>query len=129
MTTSTHLIAELQREIAHTREEVLRLTGISLEKQDLLFVEAGLDWIEMITQGDRKAMELMPKMREFWGFWKKQWLRIDLQFIQTIGPGNMSRTGSAIYYEGMHRISYENKLIANISTQAHYHIIRKHLIF
>lgn len=122
---TTQSIASLQEEMKRTRLDVQHHTGLSPERQEQMFFEGAFVWLGMITNNDQRALQHLPLMREFWGFWKKAWLRIDQDFVETMNRCSMSRKDCLKQYDGMHRITLDNVHLNNTITQAQYHIIRK----
>lgn len=100
---------------------VTETTGLSAEEQNKLMFEAAYEWLEsMGVHGDNQT--LITSARQFWGFWKNEWHRLDLLFI------NWFNTSACQLYN---REAYDffhnprNKFLQGCITHAGYHQLMK----
>ncbi|MCE2936663.1 MAG: hypothetical protein ACK5WO_00185 [Cyclobacteriaceae bacterium] len=70
----------VQTDIARVQARVHELTGLSPDEQNARMFEAAYEWLESIgcTGSDQTAM---TSTRQFWGFFKLEWHKCDLRFI------------------------------------------------
>jgi hypothetical protein len=118
-------IATLQQEIRATRKEVARITGMDQHQIEMLMVDLALEWLEMIAGPQDKAREYVPKLREFWGFWKKMWHTTDLAFLKEAEKLSLSRQQMERYYKHVHRITRDNPNMNNTTVQCDYGMIAR----
>lgn len=111
--------------------ELEQLLGISPDEQRTIMVDAGLDWVEMMTNNDPLGTKHIPKTPEFWGFWKTVWLHANKQFMRwaqyAVEAGIVEKHELRFYFETLHRITEDNDLINTPSTEAGYHVVMKQL--
>lgn len=116
-------IEQLHADMLRTRAEILRITGIRENDLNDLVIDGGHEWLALITHNDARAMEFIPRTREFWAFWKRTWHTIDLAFITMNERIPLGRQAASLYY-CMHRITRDNIHLNNMSVHAHYHLLR-----
>lgn len=120
---NTITIQQLHKEMELTRAQVLRLTGMRENDLNDLMIDNATEWLRLITHNDARALEFIPRTREFWGFWKKTWHKVDVAFLQLNGQCPFNRHAEIIYCH-MHRVTRDNIHMNNATTQANYHMLR-----
>jgi hypothetical protein len=116
----------LSAEMALTRKRVERLTGITEDRQNMLLFDSGYDWLELTTGNDAQALQHMPRTKEFWGFWKKTWHRVDIAFLRFVHDAHV-QNNLVDYYNHFHRITKDNAIMNGTSVQCDYHLLIKGL--
>jgi len=114
---------QFTKEMIYTRSLVAQLTRISLDDQEERFFESALQWLELITGNDAMAVQQLPKLKEFWGFWKKTWLNADKAFLL-----HYRKCDPAMYatvYDHFHRITLDNPVMNGTSVHCDYHLLIK----
>lgn len=122
-------IEELQAEMQRTRERVLVLTGIRENDLSDMILDSGEEWLKLITHNDARALQYIPRTREFWGFWRKTWHNLDLAFLDCSERCNLNRYQAETFYHFTHRITADNSNVLNSRVQAHYHMLRSMITF
>jgi hypothetical protein len=118
----TQSISDLQLEMIETRLNVARIVGVSDDKLEQMMVDAGLDWLDLVTQNSPAASNI-ARMKEFWGFWKKTWHKTDLEFLKLVRTWDIRSFKLIYYYEYLHRISHDNPHLNNTSVNCDYHML------
>lgn len=115
--------AEMVRAMmAETRQRVTEITGISEVDQFAMEFSAAFAWLRMI--GCNGASEsMMTATKEFWGFWKMEWHRMNKQFL--IEYGRFKYAEPRKWYDYFHSIDDYNKLLDY--TEVNYHQVIKEL--
>ena len=125
--THTDRLQRLQKEMDSARKTICSLTDISIDEQNALFFESAFEWLAVITDSNPHAMEQLPKLREFWGFWKKTWFHLDMVFINHVYAFCLEDHEVKNYYYNMHRTTIDNRHAHNTSVECDYHMLMKKL--
>lgn len=67
-----------------TREVVMALTGITTNELNELVYKRGIDCLKYVLRSDEYGITEMPKHPAFWSWWKMQWHRQDLFFMDRV---------------------------------------------
>jgi hypothetical protein len=111
--------AKLQH--ARTQAVIKDITGLTADEQNAMMFEKAYDWLESIgCKGDDQTM--IASTRQFWGFWKCEWHRLDLLFINWWNHHDNTLDDVAMY-EFYH--NPENKFLQGAITHAGYHQLIK----
>lgn len=115
--------AEMVRHMMiETRRKVREITGISENDQFDMEFRAAFEWLNMI--GCAGADETnMTATKEFWGFWKMEWHRLNKQFL--IEHARFNYPNAREMYDYFHSIAEYNKLLDY--TEINYHQVIKEL--
>lgn len=119
----------LQSKMDEARKTVSRITRINAEQQNELFFESALEWLSVITDNDDQAMEQLPNLKEFWGFWKKTWYNLDKVFIDHVRSCRLTEIEAINYYYMIHRTSIDNRHAHSTSVECDYHMLMKRLSY
>lgn len=122
-------INELHAEMQRARERVLALTGIRENDLNDMIIDGGNEWLKLITHHNARALEHMPRTREFWGFWRKTWHQMDLCFLAIDDRCNLNREMALFYYYETHRITLDNVNVNNSRVYAHYHMLKSMITY
>jgi len=105
-----------------TRARVREITGISEDDQFTMEFRAAFEWLNMIGCAGMDESN-MTATKEFWGFWKMEWHRLNKQFLIEYARFNYSNPRE--WYEYFHSIAEYNKLLHY--TEVNYHQVIKEL--
>ena len=123
----TDRLHRLQKEMDSARKTITSLTDISSDDQNKLFFESAFEWLAVITDNDDQAMQQLPKLREFWGFWKKTWFHLDMVFINHVYAFCLNDEETRNYYYMIHRTTIDNRHAHSTSVECDYHMLMKKL--
>lgn len=122
-------IKQLHEEMQHARERVLALTGIRENDLNNMIIDGGEEWLKLVTRHNARALQFLPRTREFWGFWRKTWHQMDLVFLAIDDHCRLNREMAIFYYYETHRITLDNQNVNNSRVFAHYHLLRSMITY
>ncbi len=111
----------VKKNIARAQQAITKITLLSADDQNKAMYEAAYEWLESIgCKGDDAT--LVTSTRQFWGFWKMEWYRLDVAFLNWgdyYDYSKMSLKGIVNVYEFYH--NSRNQLLQSSVTQSGYH--------
>jgi hypothetical protein len=126
---SESYVKEIKRIHDTTRARVAKVIGESEENLILFFHESAYEFLELITGDNEKAIQYLPRTKEFWGYWKRVWQNADFEFLNHVRDyaceSVYSRRELFNLYKYFHRITLDNPTLNNATVQAGYYMIMR----
>jgi hypothetical protein len=128
-----------------TTDQVLALCELHPEDMASIQFEGAMICLDKVLQSDAHGITELPKTPAFWMWWREQWYRRDLAFIEALSfdtglmkytcalPGTRVRVvinGTASLcdmYLRYHRMAADNPLVNNTSLEVSFHCMLKEL--
>jgi hypothetical protein len=111
-------IEKLKERMARAQAIITEVTTLDADKQNKAMFEAAYEWLETIgVHGDDQT--LITSARQFWGFWKMEWHRLDMLFINYFNNHDCHARELRQMYDYIH--NPRNKFLQGCITQAGYH--------
>jgi hypothetical protein len=128
--------------ILTTRAQVMALCGISQEELNQLQWDGAMLCLEKVLQSDDHGIAELPKTTAFWMWWREQWYRRDVEFLEALKfdtdlmaytcalPGQRMRVTiheSEMHemYLRYHRMASDNPLVNNTQLEVSFHCMLK----
>ena len=83
MKTLTH-VETIKQQNFQVKEAVLQLLNCHSNHYNNLQYEVGLSYLEDEMELDELAVKEMAEMPLFWSWWRNQWIKRDITFLQTV---------------------------------------------
>jgi hypothetical protein len=103
-------LLRLQRErMERATRLVAEITGHNAEYQRELMFDTAFEWLQQIGLDDA-AISAHTKTAQFWGFWKTEWYRVDIMFINEFNfslEGELGSIGWKAIYSDYHNVKSE----------------------
>lgn len=74
--TLTHL-EQARQSMATMDEQMSALTGLSQEQINGIRFESAFTYLDKVIGTDVHGMQLIPREPGFWGWWRREWYRVD----------------------------------------------------
>lgn len=128
-----------------TRAKIVTVTGLCIEHINEMYYEGAYDYLRNVLMADDYGLDVLPKTSEFWAWWRTEWHRIDVIFLNNIrtdmkvgkctiqSPDDAthwavySPTDLAAHYIDYHEANHANVYINSAVMQASYHQLIKKL--
>lgn len=111
----------VKKNIARAQAQITKIALISADDQNKAMYEAAYEWLESIgCHGDDQT--LVTSTRQFWGFFKMEWYRLDVAFLNWgdyYDYTSMSLKDIKTVYRFYH--NSRNELLQSSITQSGYH--------
>jgi hypothetical protein len=144
------LAAQIKNDQLQARAEVLALCGMEEEELNEMQFNAAMDCLEKVLETDEHGICELPKNTSFWLWWKEQWYRRDLVFMEGLRFDSMlmkytyllnaapskiggirivlnSQADIRLMYLRCHRMSAQNQLVNNKGMEVSFHCLIKEL--
>lgn len=135
----------IEKDFEEAREQVIALTGIAEDALNEMKFNAAMDCLEKVLGSDEHGIYELPKNVSFWLWWKEQWYRRDVQFINALQldttllkytcamPAGKTRivmhheTDVRDMYYRYHRMDANNPLVNSTGMEVSFHYLMKEL--
>jgi hypothetical protein len=86
-------VEQQRRHMARAAVLVEEITGYDVEKQNRIMFETAFEWLEQLGMSEAEV-NAHTNTKQFWGFWRTEWHRLDLMFINFFNFSIMGELGS-----------------------------------
>lgn len=139
MSIATQIIQDIQ----DARAQVMVLCNFTEEEMNQHHWDGAMQCLEHVLQSDAHGMAELPKNKAFWIWWREQWYRRDVQFIDALLmdttlmkytctlPGTRTRVllvstrAIQTMYLAYHRMTADNPLVNNRNMEVSFHCMIK----
>ncbi len=139
------IATQIVKDMNTAREQVIAMCGFEESELNQLQWEGAIQCLEKVLQSDAHGIAELPKTPAFWAWWREQWYRRDIAFIENLRfdsfflkytcalPGQSirimmdSQSALQAMYMMYHRISESNPLINSYSMEVSFHCLIKEL--
>lgn len=141
MSIATQIIQDMH----DARAQVMALCNFTDEDMNQLQWDGAIQCLEKVLQSDAHGIAELPKTQAFWLWWREQWYRRDLQFIDALRmdttlmkytctlPGTCTRVllvntrARQTMYLAYHRMTADNPLVNNHNMEVSFHYMIKNI--
>ena len=114
-------VEQVIKNMERAQQAIINITLFSADDQNKAMYEAAYEWLESIgCKGEDQT--LVTSTRQFWGFWKMEWYRLDVAFLNWsdyYDYTKMSLKEIKKVYNFYH--NHQNELLQSSITQSGYH--------
>ncbi len=140
-----NIAKQITNDMHEARKQVVALCNFTDEELNQLQWDAAIQCLEKVLQSDEFGIAELPKTSAFWAWWREQWYRRDMQFINALSfdcvlmkhtcalPAEKTRvvTESESSRRGMymmyHRMTASNPLVNNSNMEVSFHYLVREL--
>lgn len=77
-------IEQVRRAMAEMDAQICAFTGLSQEELEQIRFECAFTYLEKVIGTDSHGLELIPREPGFWGWWRRDWYRVDELLMEEV---------------------------------------------